>query len=100
MKYSWKFDAKAQVLRAPSGWTITVKEIAQGLQDKMHCRHDLDGPWAKWRIRGKALIGPHGERFTPDQLRQIATDSAKNRPEAAPNMADSAAEKPRLYLVR
>ena len=69
MKFSWKFDPEAQTLRAPSGWTITVREIAQALQDRIACRHDLTGPWAGWRIRGKVLIGPHGERVTPDQLR-------------------------------
>lgn len=69
MKFSWKFDPAAQTLRAPSGWTITVREIAQELQDKVHCRYNLTGPWAGWRIRGKVLQGPHGERVTADQLR-------------------------------
>jgi hypothetical protein len=71
MKFSWKFDRKAQVLRAPSGWSITVREIAQALQDRIACRYDLTGPWAGWRIRGKTMTGPNGESITPDQLRQI-----------------------------
>jgi len=69
MKFRWSFDAAAQTLRAPSGWTITVREIAQYLQDRVHCHYDLTGPWAGWRIRGRTLKGPHGESITPDQLR-------------------------------
>lgn len=69
MKFSWKFDPVAQTLHAPSGWTITVREIAQALHDRTAHRHDLTGPWAGWRIRGKILKGPRGERLTPGQLR-------------------------------
>ena len=73
MKFSWKFDPVRQELRAPSGWKITVREIAQALQDKVACRYDLTGPWTGWRIRGKVLTGPRGERITPDQLRLAAS---------------------------
>lgn len=67
--YRWKFDGARQELRAPSGWTITVREIAQALQDRINCRLDLPGPWAGWRIRGNLLKGPHGERVSVHQLR-------------------------------
>lgn len=68
MKFTWKFDAGQQTLHAPSGWSITVREIAQELQDRLNCRYDLSGPWAGWRIRGKLLKGPSGEILTPDLL--------------------------------
>ncbi len=71
MQFKWTFDTEAQVLHSPAGWTITVREIAQQLQDKVEGRHDLSGAWTGWRIRGKELRGPHGERITPNLLRHL-----------------------------
>ncbi|WP_408953725.1 DUF3653 domain-containing protein [Lysobacter sp. Hz 25] len=33
---------------------------------------DLTGPWAGWRLRGRDLITPDGERFSPERLRGLA----------------------------
>lgn len=71
MNFKWTFDDKTQVLQSPAGWTITVREIAQQLQDKVYGRHDLTGPWTGWTIRGKVLKGPHGITLTPDFLRSL-----------------------------
>ncbi|MFA5976595.1 MAG: hypothetical protein WC859_10595 [Elusimicrobiota bacterium] len=71
--YAWTFDSKRQTLKAPSGWTITVREIAQELQDRTHCRVNLEGPWAGWKIRGKTMTTPQGHKWTPDSLRKFGT---------------------------
>lgn len=78
MQFKWKFDKHKQTLHSPAGWTITVREIAQQLQDKVYGRHDLSGPWTGWTIRGKVLKGPHGIAVTPDFLRSLqgATEHA------------------------
>lgn len=74
MGFRWTFDAKHQRLKTPFGHCITVREIATWLQDRIHARHDLTGPWAGWRVRGRFLIGPGGVRITPETLRKIAND--------------------------
>ena len=72
MRFTWQFDPARQTLSAPSGWTITVKEIATQLQDRVYHRHDLTGPWSGWKVRGRTLIGPGGVRVTPEALREMA----------------------------
>ena len=76
MNFKWTFDKQTQVLRSPAGWSITVREIAQQLQDKVYGRHDLSGPWTGWTIRGKILKGPHGIAVTPDFLRSLQATTA------------------------
>lgn len=40
----------------------------------------LTQEWQGWRLAGRMLIGPHGERFTPERLAAIAfADRAKKR---------------------
>jgi hypothetical protein len=43
MKYKWTFDSAQQQLTAPSGYTVSVDQIATQLQDKVHRRADLSG---------------------------------------------------------
>jgi hypothetical protein len=74
--FNWTFDSLRQTLTAPSGWCITVKEIATSLQDRVHCRYTLSGPWAGWKIRGRVLIGPNGQRVTPEFLKRLISESA------------------------
>jgi hypothetical protein len=33
---------------------------------------DLTGPWAGWRLRGRFLISPEGDRLSVERLRGIA----------------------------
>lgn len=75
MRFRWTFDDSAQTLRAPSGLSLSVREIATWVQDRLYNRHDLTGPWAGWRVRGRWLIGPKGLRVTPQMLRD-ATEKA------------------------
>jgi len=76
MKLRWKFDAKRQELQAPSGWTITVREIAQMLADRRDCRHDFHGSWAGWKMRRQFLIPPytgkHGPKLNPENAKRFA----------------------------
>lgn len=76
MPFNWSFDSHNQALRAPSGWTVTVREIATWLQDRVANRHDLTGPWAGWRVRGRYLKGPRGQVWTPEALTHKASDDA------------------------
>jgi hypothetical protein len=65
MRFKWKFDEENQTLHAPSGYSVTVREIAHWLQDRVHGRADLTGAWAGWKIRGNELIPPHIRRDGP-----------------------------------
>jgi hypothetical protein len=53
---------------------ITVRELAQWLQDKVHGRVDLHGRWEGWKIRGALLTGPRGRQITPERLRALLTE--------------------------
>ena len=65
MSFNWTFDPGSQTLRAPSGLTITVREIAQMLADRRDCRHDFAGDWSGWKMRGNKLIPPFGGQSGP-----------------------------------
>lgn len=71
MSYHWTFDAGKQVLSSPFGYTITVKEIATQLQDKVANSHDFGGAWSGWKMRQGVLIGPRGQRFVPSNIRAL-----------------------------
>lgn len=68
MPFKWTFDKERQSLKSPFGWSITVKEIATWLQDRVYNRHDLTGPWHGWVVRGRYLKGPRGQIWTPEAL--------------------------------
>ena len=68
--FHWRFDEQRQTLHAPSGFTVSVREIAHWIQDRVYHRHDLTGPWAGFRVRGRWMTGP-GVRITPDALRHL-----------------------------
>ena len=76
MNYKWSFDATEQRLTAPSGYSVTVEEIATQLQDKVHGRADLTGQWIGWRIRGGMLIGPKGQRLSLDWVKHQTEKAA------------------------
>jgi hypothetical protein len=80
MQFQWQFDHVTQILKSPAGWTITVQQIAQQLQDITYTRYDLTGPWAGWRIRGRVLRGRvRGQEITltPESLRALVDDAAQ-----------------------
>jgi hypothetical protein len=70
--YNWTFDPGAQILRAPSGLTITVREISQMLADRRDCRYDFAGDWTGWKMRGNKLIPPHSGKNSPKLTPQNA----------------------------
>jgi hypothetical protein len=41
MRFNWTFDVTTQTLRAPSGLSLTVREIAQMLADRRDSRYDF-----------------------------------------------------------
>lgn len=75
MRFEWRFDRDRQTLHAPSGLILPVREIAQWVQDRVHTRFDLTGPWAGFRIRGRWMTGP-GVRVTPEALRHLDKGNA------------------------
>ena len=38
----------------------------------VHNKTPLQGPWKGWRMAGQYLVGPGGERLTPERLRGLA----------------------------
>lgn len=75
MRFNWTFDPQRQALHTPAGHTIPLHDVAVWLQDQVHHRHDLTGPWAGWKVRGRFLCGPHGVRLTPERLRALAREN-------------------------
>lgn len=65
MRFNWTFDHAAQILRAPSGYSISVREIAQLLADRRDCKYDFAGDWSGWKMRGNKLIPPHSGKNSP-----------------------------------
>ncbi|MCD9030365.1 phage protein [Luteimonas sp. Y-2-2-4F] len=38
----------------------------------VHNRCSLHGPWTGWRMAGRDLVSPHGDRFSPERLEGLA----------------------------
>lgn len=38
----------------------------------VHNKTPLHGPWAGWRMAGRELVSPDGQRFTTERLRGLA----------------------------
>lgn len=38
----------------------------------VHNKTALHGPWQGWRMAGRYLVGPDGQRITPERLRGLA----------------------------
>lgn len=38
----------------------------------VHNKTELHGPWAGWRMAGRELVSPEGDRFTTTRLRGLA----------------------------
>jgi hypothetical protein len=75
MQFKWTFDSVRQELHSPGGTTLTVRVIAQWVQDRIVNRIDLTGPWAGWRLRGQYLKGPNGQCITAQNLRWMMANS-------------------------
>jgi len=59
-RLNWLYDNDSQQFTTPSGRVVTLREIAQLLQDHVSCHFDFTGPWSGWRMRGAVLIPPGG----------------------------------------
>lgn len=45
---------------------------AAELHDRVaHNRTQLHGPWAGWRLAGRDLVSPDGDRISPERIRGI-----------------------------
>ena len=86
MQFKWTFDNVRQELHSPGGTTLTVRVIAQWVQDRIVNRIDLTGPWAGWRLRGQYLKGPNGQCITAQNLRwMMATHCTGNSTQLGPD---------------
>jgi len=53
---------------------------AQSHYDQVvHNHFNLTGPWAEWRLRGRDLVSPTGERISPERLAGILFREANER---------------------
>jgi hypothetical protein len=57
-RLGWIYDDVRQEFSTPSGRVVSLHEIAQLLHDQIVAHHDLQGPWAGWRIRGCRIVPP------------------------------------------
>jgi len=53
--------------------TPSYEEALRFMADaQLYQRIDLTGPWQGWRIRGRCLVSPDGDRISPERLRGLA----------------------------
>lgn len=46
-----------------------LNDCSAALYDaQVHNRIDLTGPWVGWRLRGRELVSPDGQRMSPQRL--------------------------------
>jgi hypothetical protein len=57
-RLNWTYDDARQEFTTPGGRIVSVHDIAELLYNQLIAHHDLDGPWAGWRIRGRRIIPP------------------------------------------
>lgn len=61
--------------RRPPCWqagTPCPNDCAQAHADRILRNHvELSGPWAGWRLAGRDLVAPSGERFPEQRLRGL-----------------------------
>lgn len=47
-------------------------ECAAALHDRtVYNRQHLGGPWAGWRMAGRELVSPDGDRISPERMRGL-----------------------------
>jgi hypothetical protein len=53
--------------------TPTPEEAMRFMFDFLASNHiDLAGPWCGWRLRGRDLVSPAGDRLSPERLAGLA----------------------------
>lgn len=51
----------------------TCEEAMQFMADALvYQRLDFTGPWHGWKMRGRDLVSPDGDRLSPERLRGLA----------------------------
>ncbi|MEZ0470072.1 DUF3653 domain-containing protein [Luteimonas salinilitoris] len=53
-------------------WHCKDETPAEHYDRIIHNRTPLYGPWKGWRLAGRDLVSPHGERFSPKRLEGLA----------------------------
>jgi hypothetical protein len=95
----WTYDDKRQEIRTPSGRIITLRAIAQRMQDDIRCRYDFGGAWEGWKMRGDRLMPPRSGKNGPALKPNTAPEFARWIADARGQPAADA-RRPRLYLVK
>lgn len=101
-RLDWTWNDEDQEFTTPAGTRVRLVDIAGMIQAHAECRHDFAGPWAGWKMRGAALIPPHGTpkgtRITPTNAgafaRWVTGATSAPVPDSAP--ADRPAPLPAL----
>jgi len=78
----------------PEGQLCPNNCASQLYQRTVHNQHELTGPWAGWRMAGRDLIAPDGQRINPERLRGLMfrqdleerRDRARARSKAKPQL--------------
>ncbi|MGV8950484.1 MAG: DUF3653 domain-containing protein [Cypionkella sp.] len=63
----------------PGCWHCKAETTDDHYDRIVYNKQLLYAEWNGWRMAGRFLIGPHGERFTPDRLAAIAWNDRKQK---------------------
>lgn len=68
----------------PTCWHCEAESPAEHYDRVVHNKTALHGPWRGWRMAGRHLVSPEGDRFSPERLKGLAFRlEAEQRLEAA-----------------
>ncbi|TWT23617.1 hypothetical protein FQY83_03030 [Luteimonas marina] len=74
----------------PKGQACPNECAASLYEREIYNRAPMHGPWAGWRMAGRELVSPDGDRITPERLRGLVW---RLRAEARRDAARAAREK-------
>lgn len=55
----------------PTCWHCKRESDADHYDRTVHNRTALHGPWTGWRMAGRELVSPDGDRIAPERLRGL-----------------------------
>lgn len=65
----------------PRCWHCHAETPAEHYERIVYGKEALHGPWEGWRLAGRYIVGPHGNRITPERLRGLLWAEANRRPQ-------------------
>ncbi len=55
----------------PTCWQCKAESSTAHHDRVVHNRHELHGPWSGWRMAGRDLVSPDGDRIAPARLQGL-----------------------------